>query len=61
MLHHLFRRTIAIPAAVHLPTLRELTTGLCLLAFLLGFVLWFITYVRVERPGSDGSGPGAGA
>jgi hypothetical protein len=32
------------------PSLRGLAIALCVFTFLLGFVLWFLHYVRLEKP-----------
>jgi hypothetical protein len=43
----------ALFANFHSPSLREFGMALCLLAFLLGFVLWFIRYVRIDKSESS--------
>ena len=45
-------QVLALLPAVTPSSLRDFAVALCVLTFLLGFVLWFIRYVRVERPES---------
>jgi len=44
--------SIALLARINPAFLRELTVSLSVTAFVLGFVLWFLRYVRVDRPES---------
>jgi hypothetical protein len=47
-----FALTFALLGRINSTFLRELTVSLSVTAFVLGFILWFLRYVRVDRPES---------
>ncbi len=49
MTDRLLADSLALLARINPAFLRELTVGLSVTAFVLGLVLWFLRYVRVER------------
>jgi hypothetical protein len=55
MMAKLLGHTFIPLAAINTSFLRQLTVGLSVAGFVLGFVLWFLRYVRIDKSESQES------